>query len=457
VIFLEKEVNKFNPDVYRKKRIIQVTWLAQSATILASFFPIMLKDWINLAILGIFLISLYISRLLVKKGQLDLGSNLVTLSVTAIILLLCIINQGIKDEVLLVFPALISFAVLTGTDKFLWSIYALIACSIMLMGLVNELGIYQHTLTGAGLDSAIIIIIILSVVTYSIKLLGSDLTSANKKLLEYQEELEQTVANRTQELQQSLNSLTEAKTDLVEAEKMASLGRLVAGVAHEINTPLGIAITASSLIHEGTLDLKSSLKNNTVTKSGLTNYVNDIEQSIGMVQGNLKRAANLVSDFKQVAVLQSDERVKTFNLYEILETIVAHNKTLHKQVTTDISGDKAIYIKQDPDAITRIFTNLYSNSCVHGFSGMDEGHINIEISQAGELVSIIYSDNGNGINEDNIEHIFEPFFTTKRGKGGTGLGMHIVYNLVTQSLKGQIQYNAEYCAGACFEISFKLA
>ena len=456
-MFLETEANIFNPDAYRKKRIIQVTWLAQSATILASFFPLMSKDWFNLSILFIFLMSLYFSRLLVKKGRLDLGSNLVTFSVTLIILSLCLVNQGIRDEALLIFPALISFAVLTGTDKFLWSIYALIACSIMLMGLVNELAIYQHVVGGTGLESAILIIIILSVVTYSLKILGSDLTSANKKLLEYQDELEQKVADRTQELQNSINSLTEAKTELVEAEKMASLGRLVAGVAHEINTPLGIAITASSLIHESSSDLKSKLETNTLTKSGLSTYVNDIEQSIDMVQGNLKRAANLIADFKQAAVLQSDERVKTFNLYEILHTIVAHNKTLHKQVTADISGDKAIYIKQDPDAITRIFTNLYSNSCIHGFAEMDEGHINIEISQVGELVSIIYSDNGKGIKEDNIEHIFEPFFTTKRGKGGTGLGMHIVYNLVTQSLKGQIQYNAEYCTGACFEITFKLA
>ena len=451
------EANKFNPDEYRKKRIIQVTWLAQSATILASFFPIMAKDWFNLIILFIFLTSLYFSRLLVKKGRLNLGSNLVTLSVTLIILSLCIINQGIRDEALLIFPALISFAVLTGTDKFLWSVYALIACAIMVMGLVNELEIYKHPISGTGLEPAILIVIILSVVTYSIKLLGSDLTSANKKLLEYQDELEQKVAIRTKELQDSLNSLTEAKTELVEAEKMASLGRLVAGVAHEINTPLGISITASSLIQESTSDLKSTLESNTVTKSGLTTYVNDIEQSIDMVQGNLKRAANLIADFKQAAVLQSDDRAKTFNLYEILQKIVAHNRTLHQQVITDISGDKAIYITQDPDAITRIFTNLYSNSCLHGFAEMDEGHINIEISQAGELVSIIYSDNGKGIKADNIEHIFEPFFTTKRGKGGTGLGMHIVYNLVTQSLKGQIQYNPDYCTGACFEISFKLA
>lgn len=454
---MEAEANKFNPDEYRKKRIIQVTWLAQSATLLASFFPLMSKDWFNLTILFIFLLSLYFSRLLVKKGRLNLGSNLVTLSVTLIVLSLCIFNQGIRDEALLIFPALISFAVLTGTDKFLWSIYALIACSIMLMGLVNELAIYQHSVGGTGLESAILIIIILSVVTYSIKILGSDLTSANKKLLEYQDELEQKVTNRTQELQDSLNSLTEAKTELVEAEKMAALGRLVAGVAHEINTPLGIAVTASSLIHESTADLKSTLESNTVTKSGLTTYVNDIDKSIDMVQGNLKRAANLIADFKQAAVLQSDERVKTFNLNEILQQIVAHNRTLHQQVTADITGDKAIYITQDPDAITRIFTNLYSNSCVHGFSGMDAGHINIEISQAGEMVSIIYADNGKGIQADNVEHIFEPFFTTKRGKGGTGLGMHIVYNLVTQSLKGQIQYNPDYCKGACFEISFKLA
>jgi signal transduction histidine kinase len=456
-IFLTSEANKIDPELFRKKRIIQITWLAQSATALAAFFPLMSKDWFNVTLLLIFLICLSISRYLVKKGQLDHSSNLVTLSITLLILTLCVFNQGIRDEALLVFPALISFAVLTGTDKFLWTIYALIACSVMLMGLVNELDIYKHIVIGAGIESAVTIVIILSVVTYSIKLLGTDLTSANKKLLEYQEELEQKVANRTHQLQDSINSLTEAKTELVEAEKMASLGRLVAGVAHEINTPLGIAITASSLIQDSTTELKSTLDNNTVTKSGLSAYVHEIDQSIDMVQGNLKRAAILISDFKQAAVIQTDERVKTFNLFEILQTIVAHNKTLHHKVTADVFGDKAIFITQDPDAITRIVTNLYSNSCIHGFSEQDEGHINIGISQVGELITIIYSDNGKGIKKENIEHIFEPFFTTKRGQGGTGLGMHIVYNLVTQSLKGQIQYNPEYCVGACFEITFKLA
>ncbi|GAA6204889.1 HAMP domain-containing sensor histidine kinase [Thalassotalea sp. SU-HH00458] len=451
------EANKLNPELFRKKRIIQVTWLTQSATILAALFPLMYKDWFNLTLLFIFLICLSIGRYLVKKDLVQYGSNLVNLSITILILTLCVFNQGIRDEALLVFPALISFAVLTGTDKFLWTIYALIACSVMLMGLVNELELYKHIVIGTGIESAIMIVIILSVVTYSIKLLGSDLTSANKKLLEYQNELEQRVVNRTQQLQESINSLTEAKTELVEAEKMVSLGRLVAGVAHEINTPLGIAITASSLIQDSTIELKSTLDKNTVTKSGLSTYVQEIEQSIDMVQGNLKRAATLIADFKQAAVIQSDERVKTFNLFEILQTIVAHNKTLHKKVTADIFGDKAIFITHDPDAITRIFTNLYSNSCIHGFAGMEEGHIDIEIAQAGEQVSIIYSDNGKGIKADNVEHIFEPFLTTKRGKGGTGLGMHIVYNLVTQSLKGQIQYNPNYCAGACFEITFKLA
>jgi signal transduction histidine kinase len=446
-----------NNEELRKKRIIQVTWLAQIAVILASFNPILVQDWFNLTLLTIFVIAFSLCRFLAKKGRLNLSANLVSISLTIMILVFCWFNEGVRDEILLVFPALITFAVLTGTDKFLWGVYALISCNLMFMGLLNELELVQHETSGAGMISAITIIIILSVVTYSIRILGSDLRLANHKLREHKEELEREVEVRTNVLQQSLEDLTSAKNQLVEAEKMASLGRLVAGVAHEINTPLGIAVTASSLINEGTLELKSTLDKNEVTKSGLTSYVNETEQSIIMIQGNLKRAANLISDFKQAAVLQSDERVKTFNLYEMLLSVIEQNQAVSTGVTAQVLGDKAVFIKQDPDVITRIFTNLYTNSCIHGFSSQEEGNVKIEISQSGESVTILYSDDGRGVEKENIEHIFEPFFTTKRGKGGTGLGMHIVYNLVTQSLKGRINYKEGYCKGACFEISFQLA
>lgn len=451
------KLDGINNEELRKKRIIQVTWLAQIAVTLASFGPILSQHWLNLTMLALFFIAFSFCRFLAKRGQLNLSANLVSISLTIMVLAFCWFNEGVRDEILLVFPALITFAVLTGSDKFLWGIYALIACSIMLMGLLNELALVQHQPVAAGMISAITIIIILSVVTYSIRLLGSDLRLANQKLRKHKEELEREVEVRTNVLQQSLEDLTSAKNQLVEAEKMASLGRLVAGVAHEINTPLGIAITASSLINEGTSELKSTLDKNEVTKSGLTSYVNETEQSINMIQGNLKRAANLISDFKQAAVLQSDERVKTFNLYEMLLTVIEQNQAMSNGVTAQVLGDKAVFIKQDPDVITRIFTNLYTNSCIHGFQSKKEGNVNIEISQSGESVNIIYSDDGKGIEKENIEHVFEPFFTTKRGQGGTGLGMHIVYNLVTQSLKGQIAYNNDYCKGACFEISFQLA
>lgn len=442
----------------RKKRIIQVTWMIQIALILASYHPILTQHWFNLSLLVFFFVIFMFCRYQAKLGRLNLSANLISLSLTSLILVFCWFNQGIRDEVLLVFPALITFAALTGTDRFLWGIYALIACSIMLMGLINEVGLYQHIVSGTGLESAIMIIIILSVVTYSIKILASDLTSANEKLKSQKEKLEEEFEIRAQVLKQSLQELTDAKNELVEAEKMASLGRLVAGVAHEVNTPLGIAITASSLINDGTEQFKKHLDSNEVTKSRLTQYVEGNERSINMIQGNLKRAANLITDFKQASVLQTDERSKIFNFYEMLQTVIEQNQALHVDldVKTTISGDKNIYIDQDPDVITRIFTNLYENSCKHGFAEKRKGKVSIDIHQKEEVVTVRYIDDGAGVPEENVPHIFEPFFTTKRGHGGTGLGMHIVFNLVTQSLKGQIKYNESYSTGACFDISFQM-
>lgn len=457
--FYSKMVDGFASTDLRKKRIVQVTWLVQCALVASSFHPILTEHWFNLCLLAIFFVAFWFCRKTALAGNLNLSSNLISIFLTLLILFLCWFNQGIRDEVLLVFPALITFAALTGTQKFLWGIYALIACSVMTMGLINEVGLYQHYISGAGLESAIIIIIIMSVVTYSIKILAADLTSANEKLVNHKQKLEEEFEIRAAVLRQSLEDLTEAKNELVEAEKMASLGRLVAGVAHEVNTPLGIAITASSLIQEGTEKFKKQLSSNEVTKSRLTQYVDNNEQSIEMIQGNLKRAANLVSNFKQVSVLQSDERTKVFNFHEMLKTIIHQNKALHvdKNVKTTISGDKNIFIEQDPDVITRIFTNLYENSCKHGFPDKSHGNVNIDIHQSAEVIKVRYTDDGTGIPEENVPQIFEPFFTTKRGYGGTGLGMHIVFNLVTQSLKGHIKYNETYKKGACFEISFQMA
>ncbi len=254
------------------------------------------------------------------------------------------------------------------------------------------------------------------------------------------EELEERVTKRTQELQTSLENLQKAQKQLVEAEKMASLGGLVAGVAHEINTPIGVSLTDASFLEKKTRDLHKSFQGGNMTRRNFEKYTELALQSAMSIQSNIKRAAELVQSFKLVAVDQSSEIKRWFLVKEYIEEILRSlrntlKKTTHT-VTVDCPGD--LGLNSYPGAFSQILTNFIINSLTHGFEGMEKGTITFDVKRAGEMIRFKYSDNGKGMAPHIHEKIFDPFYTTKRGQGGTGLGMHIVYNLVTRSLGGTI-------------------
>ena len=240
---------------------------------------------------------------------------------------------------------------------------------------------------------------------------------------------------------------------------MASIGSMVAGAAHEINTPLGVSITAVSHLRELIKKAASSFRQNSMTKNELEIFFRYSDESADIILGNLNRAGEFINSFKKLAVDQITEARQIFNLSEYISNIIASlNPVLKKRyIHICLECPPDIVLDSFPGMFSQIFTNLIINSLHHGFSEYEQGDILIECIVDNQGLCIIYSDNGSGISSDVIGKIFDPFFTTKRGKGGAGLGLNIVYNIITQRLMGKIECRSSEGDGCSFQIKFPLA
>ncbi|MBW4681701.1 MAG: AAA family ATPase [Microcoleus vaginatus WJT46-NPBG5] len=279
-----------------------------------------------------------------------------------------------------------------------------------------------------------------------------------KNLQEFNQNLEQLVGDRTQELSDALDNLKATQSKLVEAEKMASLGGLVAGVAHEINTPVGVGVTVASALAEHTTEFSSIYKSGKMKRSELEEFLEIAIQSSNTLLINLQRAAALIQSFKQVAVDQSSEERRIFHVKDYLDEILLQlkPKLRHTKHLIEVLGENNISLDSYPGAFSQIVTNLLINSLTHAYKGDTEGKILIHFQQENDLLILNYSDDGEGIPVENLSKIYEPFFTTKRSQGGSGLGLHLVYNLVTQKLKGEIECQSEVGVGTKFVIKLPM-
>jgi signal transduction histidine kinase len=312
---------------------------------------------------------------------------------------------------------------------------------------------------------AICIIIICSLVYFSI------LWRTNR-LLKRAEALENIIDTRTQEIQnqaqqiqlkntelsESLETLRRTQNQLAQAEKMASLGTLVAGVAHELNTPIGVAVTAASTLHGKVQTFENEYKAGGLKKSTLETFIEQAKIGADLTLRNLARAANLIQSFKQVAVDQTSDNKRRFHLHKYLHEVITSLEPKWKatQHRVEITCDENLVLETYPGAIAQIITNLIENSLLHGFSEFTETgimRISAEQGPQSNRITITYSDTGRGIPSEILPRIFDPFFTTKQAQGGTGLGMHIVYNLVTQKLGGEIHCASEAERGTTFTIT----
>lgn len=251
----------------------------------------------------------------------------------------------------------------------------------------------------------------------------------------------QSLTAQVEESRLMLSQLRDAQNQLVQSEKLASLGELVAGVAHEINTPVGVAVTASSYLRDETRDLRKALTDGQLKRSRLSEFVDGAEQSAQMILTNLQRAAELVQSFKQVAVDRSSSEAREIALssyiHEVLTSLKPKLRGTQHQVQVNCPEDLSMLTV--PGALSQVITNLVMNSLIHAFDSGAPGIMQINVEMlSNQRVQLEYRDDGAGIPEHLQCKVFNPFFTTKRGSGGSGLGMHIVYNLVHNVLGGQI-------------------
>ncbi|GAB7022910.1 PAS domain S-box protein [Salidesulfovibrio brasiliensis] len=274
---------------------------------------------------------------------------------------------------------------------------------------------------------------------------------AQDELKALNEELEQRVEARTNALKKSLDSLKKTQEQLVESEKMASLGGLVAGVAHEINTPIGVGVTTISFLQQKANEMEKLYAEGKLKRSDFEKFINLSMESSSAVLLNLSRASELIQSFKQVAVDQTSEERRRFELKGYIHEVLLSLRSKYKrtQHTVSVEGDEA-ELDSYPGAIMQVLTNLLMNTLKHGFDGIESGNIRITVEDGEESVRMVYADDGVGMDEDTRNRIFDPFYTTKRGRGGTGLGMHIVYNLITQRLQGTILCKSEKGEGTTF-------
>ena len=273
----------------------------------------------------------------------------------------------------------------------------------------------------------------------------------SKNILEkHKEELKRVVKERTLELENSIEQLKATQNQLIESEKLASLAGLVSGVAHEINTPLGISVTAASYLELQTNDLLKKYKKGKITKSLVESYFDINVQSTEMIQNNLRKASELIKTFKLMAADQESEEKRDIFLGDFIRDIIGSLQSQLKDHEIEIDIDPNLKIFSYPGVISLIFVNLVMNSIVHGFKDDSNGKIYIKAQQIDYSVEITYRDNGVGISSEFIDKIFDPFFTTNRAKGSKGLGLNIIYNHVYQKLKGTI--NVDSKSGEFFEI-----
>ena len=304
--------------------------------------------------------------------------------------------------------------------------------------------------------------------THELLSLNQELIAMNTELQNTNYELEKEITERRRiekelsssnlKLTQAIDKLQTMQSYLVESAKMASLGNLVAGIAHEINTPVGIGLTASSHLQEITKEFNHLCTHGTPRREDLTDYLKELHEVSTIIFKNLGRAGKLIQSFKQVSSDQSSEMGRVFNLKKYLEEILLSMhpqlKKSNHQIT--LTCHEKLTLNGFPGAFSQVVSNLIMNSVIHAYNSTDQGNIAISLTVQDRHILLLYTDDGKGMPPNVVAKIFDPFFTTKRGHGGTGLGLHIVYNIVTQQFKGTISCESQIGVGTTFRIRLPL-
>ncbi len=304
--------------------------------------------------------------------------------------------------------------------------------------------------------------------TQELLAMNEELQAINNELQNMNAQLEQEIQTRrqvesqlesaNQELSQTLENLRQTQEELIQKEKLASLSGLVAGVAHQVNTPIGVALTAATYLEQLLQQLMNEYREKRLSVKRMEEHLDDSAEGIAILTKNLQKAAALVRSFKQVASDQSSDVRRTFFLREYMnEVVVSLHANLKNQAhEIRIDADDDIRLYSYPGAVAKVISNLLSNSMQHAYAPGEKGLIEISAHQEKDSVVLTYQDDGRGIPEEIRRKIFEPFFTTQRGSGGLGLGLYVVYNTIDQILGGTIECSSDSKKGSRFIIRLPL-
>ncbi|KMO31590.1 ATPase [Methylobacterium variabile] len=283
-----------------------------------------------------------------------------------------------------------------------------------------------------------------------------DMARATAMFVEEIGRRERALRRAKEEADRTLAELRQTQSDLIQAEKLASLGQLVAGVAHEINTPLGIALTTATLVRDEARDFREVAAAGQLSRSRLTHFVDRMQEGSHLLTANLARAADLVHSFKQVAVDRVSDEHRRFPLREWLGELLRSLGPLLRRGghRLELEAAEEFEVDTHPGALAQVITNLVKNAVVHAFADGTPGTITVAVSREGSWVRLEVRDDGRGIAAADRERIFDPFFTTARHRGSSGLGMHIVYNLVSGQLQGRIAVESREGRGTVVRVEF---
>lgn len=281
------------------------------------------------------------------------------------------------------------------------------------------------------------------------------LIKSRRELKEINIHLEERVIERTKALQAALDDLSATQDQLIDSKRLAALGGLVAGVAHEINTPIGICVTAASQLDTEFKTLSKAVENNELKRQDLLDFLQSGSETVTLIESNLKRGSDLIRSFREIAADNTSEVYRVFPLKSYLEDVILSLKPILKttKIKVNINCDEELTLTSYPGVIFRIIAILVTNTIVHGYDKDQPGTISIKATTDDSKVTIVYSDDGKGIAAEYFDRVFTPFFTTKRNAGGIGLGLHIAYNSVVKMLQGTITYQSKLGKGTQFTIT----
>jgi PAS domain S-box-containing protein len=270
------------------------------------------------------------------------------------------------------------------------------------------------------------------------------------------EQLKEECRDRAEQLAISLEKLKSTQDELVRREKLASMGVLVAGVAHEVNTPLGVAVTASSLALEGLRELRQRILSPSGRRSDAISELDRVESAMQMTGANLTRAARLVRHFNSVAMHQSRDEVQAFDLVAHVREVTSSLVPLmrHTNLEVQVTGDASLPVVSLPGSISQVITNFITNAALHAYAPDELGVLTLSMYAEGGEAVLIAEDHGGGMSDAVLRHAFDPFYTTRPGTGGSGLGLFVVYSLVVDGLGGAIAVDSRLGVGTRFEVRF---